>query len=685
MLSQPPARAVQTAQRAVSTPPTAQPTNYCPVPQRLLADLRDTPLAIGLYALIARLYLVHQAPIPLSRDDILRYDPTLKAGAVKRACDRLVAGGWLVEPSRERHRKQRYTPTWGHVNGTALPWRMDHPCLGRPRHITRLPLDRSLLDICMGKLTPHPTQLATITRYITIPALSLADIGCYALTQAERPHETPNLRWLGLVRNGRALPLPADERLLALITQRPLTLDDATSSTDGPPGRLDTELTASGARRLGLNPSPPPSPANDHEHPLFFVPPHLIGSLIGPLIGSLIGPDADANAAPTAPLCPESRPALRPAGITWESNENRDKKTPPPTPPATGGGAHPTFQKERKPPRAPRQSAHLAPRRQAATELQNTECGVPSAPPSRPLRGLRGSPRPEIPDTAATQLLKTINVRPEQLIELADLPAATVAAAITDGRARDGIRDLAGWVVSLLRTQRDYGWQITPPAPRPDSPEALRAAFARYAADQEAATELPIADCARRMIHEGHEGHEARSGLDHCRMQNAECRMQNAPLLVPSSPCPPVPPSPCPPVSLSPCPPVSSASSAPSAVQTSPAPCPLVPLSPCLPPSPLRVLSGLRGSPLLMQLWDDVQAALRLQITRSEYETGIQHAQLHAIEAGVATIIVPTAQIKDRIESRLLPQLRDLLTLHVGEPISVRLILNGACRPAPAP
>ena len=66
------------------------------------------------------------------------------------------------------------------------------------------------------------------------------------------------------------------------------------------------------------------------------------------------------------------------------------------------------------------------------------------------------------------------------------MPLATIATAIEDGRARPGIRDLAGWVVSLLRTHRDYGWKITPPAAAPYLPEALSATFARYAAEQAA-------------------------------------------------------------------------------------------------------------------------------------------------------------------------------------------------------
>jgi hypothetical protein len=299
------------------------PQAYCTIPQRLLADLHDTPLAIGLYALVARLYLVMHEPVPLSRADVMRYDPLLKAGAVKRAFDRLVEGGWLIEAIPEGRKKQRYTPTWGRVKGAPLPWQMDQPCLGRPRHVARLPLDRGLLDVCMGKLTPHATRTAMITRYVTVPALSLADVGCYALTLAEIPHETPNLRWLGLVRNGRALPLPAEHVLLAIISQRPLTLDD------DPAGGRDTELTTRGTRRLGLTPLPPSEGTADRAQPLFFVPPGLIGPLIGPLIGSLIGHVAELADAPTAPPSGEIRSAVRPAGITWESRDSEDIAIPP--------------------------------------------------------------------------------------------------------------------------------------------------------------------------------------------------------------------------------------------------------------------------------------------------------------------------------------------------------------------
>lgn len=38
-----------------------------------------------------------------------------------------------------------------------------------------------LLDLFLGKLTPHPKRAAIITRYVTCPLLGLADVGSYAL------------------------------------------------------------------------------------------------------------------------------------------------------------------------------------------------------------------------------------------------------------------------------------------------------------------------------------------------------------------------------------------------------------------------------------------------------------------------------------------------------------------------
>src|SRR6266545_2850927 len=116
-----------------------QPAAYTPIPQRLITDLHDNPLAIGLYGFIARLYLVAQAPVPLSVHDVLRYDPTLSRGAVLRALARLRAGGYLIEAA-QLGQKTRYTPAWGRIGSVPLPWNMHQPCLGRPRHVARLRL-----------------------------------------------------------------------------------------------------------------------------------------------------------------------------------------------------------------------------------------------------------------------------------------------------------------------------------------------------------------------------------------------------------------------------------------------------------------------------------------------------------------------------------------------------------------
>src|SRR4029453_11981046 len=133
------------------------------------------------------------------------------------------------------------------------------------------------------------------------------------------------------------------------------------------------------------------------------------------------------------------------AGITWEHRDPSDAANPPPPPvDKNGGGGAEILHKAE--PRRQHQEGYI------------------------------------LPDTEAATALQAINVKPAQIAELAHMPLTTVETAIADGRARPGVRDLAGWVVSLLRAHRDYGWRIMPPTPAPDSPEALSEAFARYAA-----------------------------------------------------------------------------------------------------------------------------------------------------------------------------------------------------------
>jgi hypothetical protein len=540
--------------------PLDQPSAYSPIPQRLITDLHDNPLAIGLYGFVARLYLIAQTPIPLSVPDVLRYDPTLSRGAVLRALARLIAGGYLIEAAQPGL-KTRYTPAWGRIGGIALAWNMEQPCLGRPRHVARLRLDRRLFDICMGKLTPHATRAAPITRYVTMPVLSLTDVGCYALTLAGLPRATQALLRLGAVQNEAAYPLPSDERLLALISQRALDL--------GERANLDIGLTISGTRKLGVAPFLAPDGGTTRTQPLFFVPPDMIGTLIRPMIGSMIGSDAPQTVAATAAVWDEVRADDRDHAITWESRETRDTAISPPSPPYDeakgGGGAEPIMQRA-----STRRRLHLS---------------------------------PPLPDTEVAAILQAINIKPAQIVELAQIPLTTVEAAIADGRARPGIRDLAGWVVSLLRAHRDYGWKITPPAPAPDSPEALSIAFARYAAEQQAAKcEEP----------------------DDVEVDDTE----------------------------------------------------MMRVSECAEDDDRRPVSCVLPRPLLVRLWNDVQAEMRMRITRQEFTTWIRPAALQSVEHEVATISAPSIRIKNGLEQRYTPLLCELLTEYIGAPIQLRVIVH---------
>src|SRR5438552_3253492 len=156
--------------------------DYLTVPTRLIIEMRDNLLALALYCLVARLYLIAHAPVALSRADILRYDPSLKVGAVKRALDRLVAEGWLIE---ETGHKNRYTPTWGrNRSDVPRPWQIGADYLGCPRHVFTVRLDRGILDIYMGKLTPHTRNTAAVERWHTMPLIGLRDVGAYLLALA---------------------------------------------------------------------------------------------------------------------------------------------------------------------------------------------------------------------------------------------------------------------------------------------------------------------------------------------------------------------------------------------------------------------------------------------------------------------------------------------------------------------
>ena len=457
---------------------------YVRIPQRLLIAAAYTPLTVGVYSLIARLFLVAQAPVALSASDVKGYDPTLSRGAVQRVLSKLVDQGWLLA-HEQPGRKTTYQPTWGRVHGAAVPWRVGTPDWDRPRHIGSVCLDVRLLDLFLGKLTCHPTRAAIVTRYVTAPLLQLSDVGGYALLLGGLPGTTPQLTAWGLARDDQPLPVPDDNEILARASQRPLVAEH------GP------TLTARGWQKVGL--TQPAAPASSAQT-LFFLTTEQFRNLPTRVIGRVITKNDSSEVPSTASQCAETSLPESSEKITWESRgimRNPTDSTPlPPTPPK-GGGKTSTLHKSSARARAARRAAAAPP-------------PAAAAPPPAP------ATQDAMPDTESVRALAAINVLPDQRRELADMPLAVVNAAIRDGQARPYVRDLAGWVVKLLRSHRDYNWQIRPPAPQHESREELDEAFRAYAAQQAA--------------------ERARVAVDH-----AECGPAAAPTPVIDPPCPSAP------------------------------------------------------------------------------------------------------------------------------------------------
>jgi hypothetical protein len=384
--------------------------DYVFLPHRLIADLQANPVAIGVYALIARLFLIYQEAIPLSAADLQRYDPTLSYGAARGALQRLVALHWLGE--RPGH-KNCYTPAWGVIKGITQPWRLDAPTLGRPAHVPTLRLDRRLLDIGLGKLVPHPTYPAqTRDRYLEQPIFNLRDVGSYAQALAGwRIVATPALLRYELMRNGQAQPLPSTEALIALASQPTLTAEGAAP-------------TEHGRRKLGLEASSAPL-AIASGQPLFFVDRDLIPDPITCSIPELIplGPayECPSNAAE----CAESRVDVHPVRMAGTPGILSETSDSPPNPPTLFGGGN----------------------KDQHTNKAN-------------------SPGAAQPETESAKLLRSINVFPSSIDELAIMSVELVGQAIAYARSAPNIASVPGWVVKALRRHRDEGWPIPAPCTR---------------------------------------------------------------------------------------------------------------------------------------------------------------------------------------------------------------------------
>jgi len=386
--------------------------DYVSIPKRLIYDLRDNQLALALYMLVARLYLIHQQPIPLSRGDIQQLDPSTKVGAIKRALDRLVDNGWLTETSGV---KQHYTPNWGQTRDNhPYPWVCGAPVLGCPQYIwsSAVRIDRALLDVFVGKFTPH-VRNPLVERYVTTPLLSLREVGGYICAASgfavEQQIAVELLRW-GLLSDGKAQPVPDSTVVLALASQR-ATPDHG-------------QLTDAAWRKLGWlgTPITPEEPLVEAT-PLLFVPKHLIGEQIGPQIGPQIGSGTSfqpAFRAPESEEVPLDNQASNMAGIQGNLRYSRDTTPYPHT--ANGGG-------DNSPP------VEKLPTKQR--DVADTQLNTPTA-----------------------QLLRSLHVYPASIAEFAQMPTEVVERAIVYARSEPMIRGVPNMVITMLRRHRDEGWTI---------------------------------------------------------------------------------------------------------------------------------------------------------------------------------------------------------------------------------
>jgi hypothetical protein len=391
------------------------PDYYVPIPRRLAEDLRDTPAAVGAFALLARIFRATRQPVPLSPNDLQVFDPALSYGAATRALQRLAGASWMIPQRRPGH-KTTYTPSWGTVNGAICAWDLQAPCLGRPRHILALRLDQRLLDVCMGRLDPHPTHPAMARRYITAPLIGLREVGAYALTLAGMPVGSPALEDLRLILNGRAMPVPDEATILAVASQR-----------------APHALSPDGWRRTPFDVAPTPTEAESGQA-LFFVPPGQIGSMIGgeiadPITGSAL-PEVHSTASgqretPVSENVPGSH------GIMNQKEINSTTSTAARIDQIGGGGDSPL-------------------RDRTSDQSVSPQADAPAP-------------------TESARLLQAVGVRHSVAASLADRPSAQVARVIAQARTRPNVRDLAAWVVSALRD--------LPTAEEPQEPERPLSAY----------------------------------------------------------------------------------------------------------------------------------------------------------------------------------------------------------------
>jgi hypothetical protein len=283
------------------------------------------------------------------------------------------------------------------VRGAALPWDLAAPCLGRPRHVDSLRLDQRLLDVCVGRIDPHPAHPALVRRYLAAPLLGLREVGAYALALAGLPVASPALEDLGLLAGDRPLPLPDEATILAVASQRG-----------------DPALSPEGWRRTAFGSVAEPPQAAPQGQALFFVPPDQIGRVIGAEIAGPITISMPPEASSTASGRPKSAEDKAPTGSHGAMESH---------------GISPTT---------------------SALAIPEGGSGGGGELRSQQPDSQRDAPAIQ-PASESARLLHAVGVRRSVAAGLADRPADVVARVIAQARVRPDVRDLAGWVVAALR------------------------------------------------------------------------------------------------------------------------------------------------------------------------------------------------------------------------------------------
>lgn len=296
-------------------PANARPKRYVCIPHTLARAAQSRPRAIGIYALIARQFLITGEAMPVSPTDLTRFDPTLSRGSALRALNWLLDQGYLSATHSGCGQKRHLSPTWGRIRGELRNWDRTDSRLGRPPHIHVSTLDVRLLDVLIGRFHPsHEHRAARVGRYLSKPLLTLADVGTYALALTGVPiADAPALVAAGLLmcdgQQGYARPLPDDMTMLASLSQPT-------------PARPELTLTEHGYAALGV-----PSQATTTGQPLFFVDRNRSTQVIANLITDLITDDAATDSRHTAAGGSASGETCTRQDIPREKKEKQRKTT----------------------------------------------------------------------------------------------------------------------------------------------------------------------------------------------------------------------------------------------------------------------------------------------------------------------------------------------------------------------